>query len=169
MARPALSDRRRLAALLGMLGSTSSGERDNAARLAEQFRQRLGLTWEEVLFPDHVDDPASTRQENRPEPTQRRREEQAQPPRWRHQQASRPARRSSFSWSRVAFVALICGTMFGAELAAAGTGPALLATWTFSGQPVNHHGRSPAPMSLTELVSTAERGLLEVAHALEKK
>jgi hypothetical protein len=59
--------------------------------------------------------------------------------------------------------------MFGAELAAAGTGPALLATWTFSGQPVNHHGRSPAPMSLTELVSTAERGLLEVAHALEKK
>ena len=96
MARPALSDRKRLAALLGMLGSTSSGERDNAARLAEQFRQRLGLTWEELLSPDHVDDPASTRQENRPEPTRRRREEQAQPPRWGHQQAIKTGRSKFF-------------------------------------------------------------------------
>jgi hypothetical protein len=153
-----------------MLGSTSSGERDNAARLAEQFRQRLGVTWEEMLASDHVaDDPAPPRQENRPEPTQRGREEPAQPPLREYQQASRPAGRNSFSWSRVVFVVLTCGTIFGAELAAAGAGSASLATWMFSAQSVNLHGRSPPPMSLTELVSSAERGFLEVAHALGKK
>ena len=69
-----LSDRKRLAALLGMLGSTSSGERDNAARLAEQLRQRLGLTWEELLALDHADETAPTRREDQPEPIQPRRE-----------------------------------------------------------------------------------------------
>jgi len=43
------ADRKRLVALLGMLGSAHAGERDNAARLAEQFRKRHGLTWEEML------------------------------------------------------------------------------------------------------------------------
>lgn len=42
-------ERRRLAAVLGMLGSASAGERDNAARLAEDFRNQHGLTWETLL------------------------------------------------------------------------------------------------------------------------
>ena len=43
------AERQRLAAILGMLGSNSAGERDNAARLAEQFRKQHGLTWEQVV------------------------------------------------------------------------------------------------------------------------
>jgi|ERR1700722_4363804 hypothetical protein len=43
------SDRKRLAAILSLLGSSASGERENAARLAEQFRNRRGLTWAELL------------------------------------------------------------------------------------------------------------------------
>lgn len=42
-------ERLRLAAILGMLGSDSAGERDNAARLAEQFRQQHRLTWGEMI------------------------------------------------------------------------------------------------------------------------
>ena len=42
-------DRKRLAAILGMLGSNASGERENAARLAEQFRRHYGLTWADLL------------------------------------------------------------------------------------------------------------------------
>jgi hypothetical protein len=38
------ADRNRLTAILGMLGSDASGERDNAARLAETFRREHGLT-----------------------------------------------------------------------------------------------------------------------------
>jgi hypothetical protein len=49
MANLSAPDRKRLAAILGMLGSTASGERENAARLAEQFRNRCGLTWAELL------------------------------------------------------------------------------------------------------------------------
>ncbi len=45
------ADRQRLAGILGMLGSNSAGERDNAARLAEQFRRTSGLTWIELLTP----------------------------------------------------------------------------------------------------------------------
>jgi len=41
------AERQRLAAILGMLGSNSAGERDNAARLAEQFRRQHGLSWQE--------------------------------------------------------------------------------------------------------------------------
>jgi hypothetical protein len=43
------ADRKRLIAILGMLGSNSAGERDNAARLAEQFRRQQGMTWEEMF------------------------------------------------------------------------------------------------------------------------
>lgn len=43
------SERRRLTAILGMLGSNSAGERDNAARMAEQFRRQHRLTWDELL------------------------------------------------------------------------------------------------------------------------
>jgi hypothetical protein len=45
------ADRNRLIAILGMLGSASAGERDNAARLAEQFRHQHGVTWSDVLAP----------------------------------------------------------------------------------------------------------------------
>lgn len=43
------TDRKRLASILGMLGSNSAGERDNAARQAEAFRHKHGLTWSELL------------------------------------------------------------------------------------------------------------------------
>jgi len=42
-------DRLNLAALLGMLGSDHVGERDNAAKLVEKFRQRHGLIWADLL------------------------------------------------------------------------------------------------------------------------
>jgi hypothetical protein len=42
-------ERQRLVGILGMLGSASAGERDNAARLAEQFRRRHNLTWTEMV------------------------------------------------------------------------------------------------------------------------
>lgn len=45
------TDRQRLAAILGMLGSNSAGERDNAARQAEAFRRKHGLSWAELLAP----------------------------------------------------------------------------------------------------------------------
>jgi hypothetical protein len=43
------SDRKRLAAILGMLGSDQPGERNNAANLAEKFRRDHNLTWAELL------------------------------------------------------------------------------------------------------------------------
>lgn len=43
------AERRRLTAILGMLGSNSAGERDNAARMAEDFRRQHRLTWDELL------------------------------------------------------------------------------------------------------------------------
>lgn len=48
------ADRKRLVAILGMLGSASAGERDNAARLAEQFRRQHGLTWAQLFEPRTV-------------------------------------------------------------------------------------------------------------------
>ena len=49
MANLPAPDRKRLAAILGMLGSNAPGERENAARLAEQFRRHHGLTWADLL------------------------------------------------------------------------------------------------------------------------
>lgn len=43
------SERKRLTSILGMLGSNSAGERDNAARLAEHFRREHGLSWEDLM------------------------------------------------------------------------------------------------------------------------
>jgi hypothetical protein len=43
------TDRQRLAAILGMLGSAHAGERAAAALQAEAFRQKHGLTWAELL------------------------------------------------------------------------------------------------------------------------
>jgi hypothetical protein len=43
------ADRKRLAAILGMLGSDSAGVRDAAALQAEAFRRKHALTWVEML------------------------------------------------------------------------------------------------------------------------
>jgi len=43
------ADRKRLAAILGMLGSDHAGERDNAARQAEAFRREHNKTWDDLL------------------------------------------------------------------------------------------------------------------------
>jgi hypothetical protein len=43
------ADRRKLAAILGMLGSEHAGERASAALQAEAFRKRHAMTWEEML------------------------------------------------------------------------------------------------------------------------
>ncbi|HEY2615981.1 MAG TPA: hypothetical protein VGI78_01455 [Acetobacteraceae bacterium] len=43
------SERARLAAILGMLGSEHAGERAAAGLQAEAFRRKHGLTWEELL------------------------------------------------------------------------------------------------------------------------
>ena len=42
-------DRRRLARILGMLGSEHAGERASAALQAEAFRKRHAMTWEQML------------------------------------------------------------------------------------------------------------------------
>lgn len=42
-------DRKRLTALLGMLGSEHAGERASAALLVERFRREHSLTWDEIL------------------------------------------------------------------------------------------------------------------------
>jgi len=47
----ALVDRQRLARVCGLLGSDHDGEVLAAARQAEKIRQKLGLTWEELLVP----------------------------------------------------------------------------------------------------------------------
>lgn len=56
MAKLSVRDRKKLASILGMLGSNAPGERDNAARLAEQFRRELGLTWADLLELDSIEE-----------------------------------------------------------------------------------------------------------------
>jgi hypothetical protein len=43
------TERKRLIAILGKLGSEHAGERDAAATQAEAFRRKLNLTWAELL------------------------------------------------------------------------------------------------------------------------
>lgn len=50
-------DRRRLARLLGMVGSTHDGEALNAARLADRLVRNEGLTWPQVLDVPPEEDP----------------------------------------------------------------------------------------------------------------
>ena len=58
------ADRKRLASILGMLGSNSAGERDNAATLAERLRRQHRLTWDELLgVPAQAPLPGPTRAE----------------------------------------------------------------------------------------------------------
>lgn len=61
---PALNvaERRRLARLLGMVGSSHDGEALNAARLADRMVRDAGLTWHEVLA-DHDSATPPPRQE----------------------------------------------------------------------------------------------------------
>src|SRR3954464_5981760 len=47
----ALVDRQRLARICGLFGSDHDGEALAAARQAEKLRQKVGLTWEELLVP----------------------------------------------------------------------------------------------------------------------
>jgi hypothetical protein len=65
-------DRKRLASLLGMLGSNAAGERDNAARLAEQFRREHGLTWADLLTPEPEPIPLLQPSPSKPPAKQRR-------------------------------------------------------------------------------------------------
>lgn len=59
---PALdpAERKRLVAIMGMLGSDSPGERNNAARLAERFRREHKLTWDDLFDPSPPVPPEST-------------------------------------------------------------------------------------------------------------
>lgn len=41
--------RARLVKFLGMLGSNSDGERANAAKMADDLRKKLGLSWDELI------------------------------------------------------------------------------------------------------------------------
>lgn len=59
-------DRIRLESMLGMLGSDHIGERDNAAKLIEQFLRRRGLTWPDVLGSHPAGSDASVTAGNRP-------------------------------------------------------------------------------------------------------
>jgi len=43
------ADRKRLVAILGMLGSTHTGERAAAALQADAFRRKHGMTWEGLI------------------------------------------------------------------------------------------------------------------------
>lgn len=71
------TDRLRLAAILGMLGSDHAGERAAAALQAEAFRRKHGLTWAELLKPVVLNIPA--RQPDPPPPPPPRSPE---PPAW---------------------------------------------------------------------------------------
>jgi len=76
-------DRRRLARILGMLGSEHAGERASAALQAEAFRKRHAMTWEEMLALPPVEVVAETEPvwtpppEPEPEPATARQSEQA--------------------------------------------------------------------------------------------
>jgi hypothetical protein len=74
-----LANRKRLASLLGMLGSNAAGERDNAARLAEQFHLQHGLTCADLLgLPPLEEAPPPPR----PEPPPARPAPPPEPPAW---------------------------------------------------------------------------------------
>jgi hypothetical protein len=51
--KPKVIDREtrdRLTKLLGMLGSNGDGEVDNAGRIADELRRKLGLTWHDLII-----------------------------------------------------------------------------------------------------------------------
>jgi hypothetical protein len=86
------AQRIRLARLLGMLGSEFNGERENAARLIEAFRERHGLTWAEMLSPHTIVMPESEPKKPSepppsPEPPLTDHDEKWANPTWRRQNA----------------------------------------------------------------------------------
>jgi hypothetical protein len=64
------AERKRLASILGLLGSNHAGERDAAALHAEAFRRKHRLTWAELLAQPPVEvappPPPSTRPDRPP-------------------------------------------------------------------------------------------------------
>jgi hypothetical protein len=50
-------DRSRLAAVLGLLGSSHPGEIVNAAQAAERMRRQAGLSWHDIVQPPAVAQP----------------------------------------------------------------------------------------------------------------
>jgi hypothetical protein len=75
------TDRRRLAAILGMLGSDHAGERAAAGLQAEAFRKKHGLTWEQMLA---TPPPEAVRPASEPPPPRA-----SEPPAW-HPPPPRP-------------------------------------------------------------------------------
>jgi len=67
--------RRRLALLLGMLGSDHDGERSNAGRLAERLVRQQGLTWPQVIDGPPVSTGRTDSSRNREEPRSSTRDE----------------------------------------------------------------------------------------------
>lgn len=66
------TDRSKLAALLGMMGSDHDGEALNAARFAAKMVRNLNMTWEELLSPATQQIVVHPFYYHRPEPALRR-------------------------------------------------------------------------------------------------
>lgn len=60
--------RRRLAQLLGLLGSDHAGERDNAGRMAHALVRSHGLTWLDVIGAPALPEPEPMRREQHHDP-----------------------------------------------------------------------------------------------------
>lgn len=103
-------ERRRLAGILGMLGSEHAGERASAALHAEAFRKQHGLTWAELLAspPVEVTEAAPEPVWTPPRPPQR--PVRPETPRPRPRQQSPP--QSPFvggKWTAVAYAVACIG------------------------------------------------------------
>jgi hypothetical protein len=66
------TERKRLIAILGKLGSEHAGERDAAAIQAEAFRRKLNLTWAELLAKSETPRERSIPQPPKPQPAPQR-------------------------------------------------------------------------------------------------
>jgi hypothetical protein len=62
------TERKRLIAILGKLGSEHAGERDAAATQAEAFRRKLNLTWAELLAKSEAPPERPIQEPPRPQP-----------------------------------------------------------------------------------------------------
>ena len=70
------ADRKRLVAILGMLGSSAAGERDNAARFAEAFRRKHGLSWADLLAVTPPEPPPAPPERAQPAPQPQQQQQQ---------------------------------------------------------------------------------------------
>lgn len=61
-------DRKRLAQVLGMMGSSQPGEALNAARVAAKMQRDSGKTWEQLLTPIEIKLPEQPSSTPTPEP-----------------------------------------------------------------------------------------------------